>query len=193
MPFTKDTKYAAVYNTQTGKILSAEHADESTEYNELPEDFDVLAFDTVQDIDFQQQTVDLDTLRIVDVPPPRVVIVNRAEWENIKFFRDKFANTPVITEQGLLDVDSASMETLQMAEDHFAFLPTVENGKLAWKMADNQIVYLTHAELIAMNTEAKDLRAKQVAIMFYRAEVLRAMDPAPLLEYVALYSNWVEG
>ena len=116
-----------------------------------------------------------------------------AEWNDIKNYRDQFADTPVfIVEHGLLDVDSASMEMLQMAEDHFVFLPTVEEGKLAWKMADNTIVYLTHAELIAMNAEAKDLRAKQVAIMFYRAEVFRAMDPAPTLEYVASYNNWIE-
>ena len=124
---------------------------------------------------------------IVDKP-----VIHYATWNDIKIYRNQFANTPVTTEKGLLDVDSDSMETLQMAEDHFVFLPTVENGKLAWKMADNTIVYLTHAELIAMNAEAKDLRAKQVAIMFYRAEVLRAMDPAPTLEYVASYQNWIE-
>ena len=188
------TLYAffVLFDKTTGAIAS--YGDHNTEepIADLPEELDVVYFVERVAVNVTTQSINTETLELVNVAISEPEFIPTATWENIKEFRNKFADTPVTTEKGLLDVDSNSMETLQMAEDHFTFLPTVENGKLAWKMADNTIVYLTHPELIAMNAEAKDLRAKQVAIMFYRAEVLRAMDPAPLLEYVASYQNWIE-
>ena len=186
---TELTKNFVVYAIATGEIMYQTLLPETDpDITEVGDEYAVIKHAPIDN------TADKQIVIVDNVPTiVTVEVIVYATWNDIKNHRNQFADTPVfIVEHGLLDVDSASMELLQMAEDHFAFLPTVENGKLAWKMADNTIVYLTHPELIAMNAEAKDLRAKQVAIMFYRAEVLRAMDPAPTLEYVASYNNWIE-
>lgn len=121
------------------------------------------------------------------VPAPEL-----ATWEVIKTYRNTFEQAELDTPHGLLDVDLVAMERLCTAVKQFLFLPTVEDGKLAWKMADNTIQLFNYIELKALFEEADRLRSVRAAYLHKRAEELAAMDPAPEVDFVADINNWIE-
>ena len=186
------SKFEIVYNNQTGSIVTYCECENEQTYELLPEELSVLFLDEVVPIDLSAQSIDLETLSVVNETVDYAAIRLLASWADIKRYRNEFSNRPIAVTAGLLDIDSTSMEILQLAEEQFDILPTVTNGELAWKMADNSYVYLEYQDVVLMNTEAKQLKAQQVATMFYQAEVFRAMSPAPTLDYVASYDNWIE-
>lgn len=75
-----------------------------------------------------------------------------AEWHFIKQKRNELEQAPILTAFGLFDADELSIKRMEMAIANFDNLPTLNAGKLTWKLADNTFVEVTKAELTGIYT-----------------------------------------
>ena len=184
--------YSVIYQTATGAILGYRVSENAVPPESLPEDCAVLALSEDRPPVPELQSVDLVSGELVDVPVPEEPAIFYAQWVDIKNCREQFEQFPIDTPHGLLDADLSSMERLRLAIKQFLFLPTVQNGKLAWKMADNTIEQFTYLELQGLYEEADKARSIRAAYLHVRAEELAAMDPAPTLDFISDINNWIE-
>ncbi len=123
------------------------------------------------------------------LPPSDGLLVN---WEDIKNYRNIFEQVPVQTSYGDIDVDAIAMERLAIAIKQYLFLPTLQNGKLAWKMADNSIQLFNQVELSDLYEQADKARSVRAACLHVKAEQFNAMDPAPTIDFISKLNNWTD-
>lgn len=93
-----------------------------------------------------------------------------ATWEDIKAKRDELEQSPVTTPLGEFDADQKSLMRMDSAIAAFDSLPTLLDGKLGWKRANNTIVWLTKAELESIRVAI----AVRAATLHYQAGVIEA-------------------
>lgn len=115
-----------------------------------------------------------------------------ATWEQIKHWRDVHETSPVATSFGVFDCDERSDARMAGSIEQFDNLPTLQGGKLTWKLADNSYLPLTKAELEQVYAEVRTNRAARGAVLHVKAEVFRQMDPAPTPAELANLSFWME-
>lgn len=192
MSIDSQYKYFIVYNQTTGKITRSGTVDASTDHSELPEALDVLYLTEAINVNHSEQSIDLETMSIVDKPIVTPLPVVTATWDTIKAYRERFIAEPIDTDEGLLHADSESMQRLESADEHYVDLPKKKAGKVRWKMADNTIVELSILELKKLNKDVRKAKAIRTAKLFEKAEVLNEMDPKPTLEFIADINNWIE-
>jgi hypothetical protein len=115
-----------------------------------------------------------------------------ASWEQIKHWRDTHETAPVTTSFGVFDCDERSDARMAGSIELFDSLPTLQEGKLTWKRADNTFIQLTKVELEQVYAEVKTNRAARGAILHVKAEQFRQMSPAPTPAQLADLSFWLE-
>lgn len=91
-----------------------------------------------------------------------------ATWEDIKAKRNELELSPITTTKGTFDADRDSLMRIDTAVAAFNSLPTLINGQLGWKTFDNQVVFLTNAEL----NEIRTAIAVRAATLHYQAGVI---------------------
>lgn len=112
-------------------------------------------------------------------------------WGVIKHFRNLHESSPVTTNYGTFDADELSSMRLQEAYDHFESLPTVVDGILTWKLADNSFVGLTKVEILDALTQLKVNRSVRAALLHVKAEQFNSQDPKPSLNFLSDINNWL--
>lgn len=96
-----------------------------------------------------------------------------ATWDEIRTRRDEIELLPITLDSGLVfDYDTKAMQRFERAIAQFNTLPTVVNGVLGWKLADNTVAFYTQAQLIAIKQELDTKQAQRAATIFVRAEQL---------------------
>lgn len=100
-------------------------------------------------------------------------LLKTATWEDIKAKRNEIEQSPITTAHGVFDADRDSIIRMDSALLGFSGLPTLVNGELGWKLADNSIVFLTEAELLSVR-QAITVRA---ALIFVAAETIAIGAP----------------
>lgn len=117
-----------------------------------------------------------------------------ATWEQIKYWRDTHEIAPVATASfGTFDCDERSDARMAGSIEQFANLPTLDQGKLTWKRADNSYLAVTLGELQLIYAEVKKNRAKRGALLHVKAETFRFMATPPTVAQLADLSFWLEG
>lgn len=115
-----------------------------------------------------------------------------ATWEKVRDWRDWHEVAPVITSFGDFDADERSEARMAGSIEQFDNLPTLgQDGKLAWKRADNSFIALTKADLQTVYAELKANRAARGAVLHARAEEFRQMGPMPTAAQLADLSYWL--
>lgn len=114
-----------------------------------------------------------------------------ATWEQIKHWRDTHEIAPVETSFGVFDCDERSDARMSGSIEQFDNLPTLQNGKLTWKRADNSYTQVTKAELELVYAEVRAVRASRGAVLHVQAEQFRFMDPAPTPKQLSDLSFWL--
>lgn len=114
-----------------------------------------------------------------------------ATWAQIKHWRDTHEIAPVATNFGVFDCDERSDARMAGSIEKFAYLPTVQDGKLTWKRADNTYLPVTQAELTQIYDEMKTNRAARGALLHVKAEQFRFMDPAPTPAQLSDLAFWL--
>ena len=66
-----------------------------------------------------------------------------AGWDDIKYYRNLFMESPIETSYGAIDVDQTSMIMMESAIANFDDLPTIVDGKITWKRSDNTFIQLS--------------------------------------------------
>ncbi|MDP4546482.1 DUF4376 domain-containing protein [Marinobacter sp. MDS2] len=115
-----------------------------------------------------------------------------ATWEQIKRWRDTHEIAPVATSFGVFDCDERSDARMAGSIEQFDNLPTLQEGKLTWKRADNTYVALTKAELEQVYAEVKTNRAARGAVLHVKAEQFWQTNPAPTPAQLSDLSFWLE-
>lgn len=101
-----------------------------------------------------------------------------ATWEQIKAKRDDLELSPVRLDSGLtFDYDQKAKLRFETALSQFDSLPTLVEGKLAWKLADNSFELHTKSQLQAVYDELQQKTAIRAALLFAKAEELAAGSP----------------
>lgn len=116
---------------------------------------------------------------------------NPATWEQIRDWRDAHELSPVTTTFGIFDADEKAEYRLTQAIDTFGSLPTVQNGKLGWKLADNTVIPLSLSELEDVHEQIKTNRAIRAAVLHAKAEQFRVADPAPTPAQLKQLDFWL--
>lgn len=114
-----------------------------------------------------------------------------ATWEQIRDLRDAHELSPVTTTYGTFDADEKAEYRLTQAISTFDSLPTVQNGKLGWKLADNTLVQLSLAELQDVYQQLRTNRAIRAAVLHAKAEQFRVADPAPTPAQLKQLDFWL--
>jgi hypothetical protein len=114
-----------------------------------------------------------------------------ATWAQIKHWRDTHETAPVTTSLGVFDCDERSDARMAQAIEAFNSLPTVSNGLLSWKRADNTWVDLSLDDLQTAYREVKVARAYRAAWLHQKAEVFRQRDPAPTPAELSSIDYWL--
>lgn len=114
-----------------------------------------------------------------------------AIWEQIRSIRDAHELSPVTTTYGTFDADEKAEYRLTQAIDTFGSLPTLQNGKLGWKLADNTLVQLSHSELSDVYQQLRNNRAIRAAVLHAKAEQFRVADPAPTPAQLKQLDFWL--
>lgn len=115
--------------------------------------------------------VNLATLEIEIIDP----LAEAADWGQVKQVRDQIESSPItVPGQGTFDVDDVSLKRMELALANFNDLPTVVDGKLTWKRADNSFVDLTMVELQGIFDNVRRLGAIRAADLHQKAEVFFA-------------------
>jgi len=114
-----------------------------------------------------------------------------ATWEQVKYWRDLHEVAPVNTSFGLFDADSRSDLRMANSISQFAELPTVVEGKLPWKRADNTYVLLSCTELEQVFEEVKKFRSIRGALLHEKAEQLRVHEPYPTPNQLKSIDFWL--
>ena len=115
-----------------------------------------------------------------------------ATWEQIKHWRDTHEVAPVATTFGMFDADERSDARMAGSISQFNNLPTLQNGKLTWKRADNSYIALTETELQQVYAEVQANRAARGAVLHVKAEQYRQMATPPTPAQLADISFWME-
>jgi hypothetical protein len=115
-----------------------------------------------------------------------------ATWAQIRERRDAHETAPIATAFGTFDCDPRSDARMAGSIELFDSLPTLQEGKLTWKRADNTFIQLTKAELEQVYAEVKTNRAARGAILHVKAEQFRQMSLAPTPAQLADLSFWLE-
>lgn len=101
-----------------------------------------------------------------------------ATWEQIKAKRDELEVSPVTLDSGMtFDYDQQAKLRFETALSQFDNLPTLVDGKLAWKLADNSFELHTKTELQAVYDELQQKTAIRASLLFAQAEALAAGSP----------------
>lgn len=111
-----------------------------------------------------------------------------ATWEQIKECRDAFEQTPLTTTYGTFDADEKSMKRMELALESFGSLPTLQAGRLTWKLADNSLLPLTEMELQDVYSQIKTGIATRAALLHVQAEIFAASPPS--LKTIKDPANW---
>ena len=114
-----------------------------------------------------------------------------ATWGQIKHWRDTHEIAPVTTTFGAFDCDERSDARMRQAIEAFDSLPTVTDGTLAWKRADNTLVNLTLVELQQVYQEGKIERASRAALLHQQAEAFRQQSVPPTPAQLAQLETWI--
>ena len=114
-----------------------------------------------------------------------------ATWDQIKHWRDTHETAPVTTSFGTFDCDERSDARLAGSIDLFDSLPTVHNGTLTWKRADNTFIDLAKAELQQVYMEVRANRGTRGALLHVKAEQFKQLDPAPTPAQLSDLSFWL--
>ena len=114
-----------------------------------------------------------------------------ATWEQIRDLRDAHELSPVATTYGTFDADEKAEYRLTQAIAMFDSLPTLQNGKLGWKLADNTLLPLSLAELEDAYQQIKTNRAIRAALLHAKAEQFRVADPAPTPAQLKQLEFWL--
>lgn len=109
-----------------------------------------------------------------DVDPLAIV----ATWEQIKAKRNALEISPITLDNGLAyDYDQQAKLRFETALAQFENLPTLIDGQLAWKLADNTFQLHAKVELQAVYDELQGKAAVRAALLFAKAEELAAGAP----------------
>ena len=114
-----------------------------------------------------------------------------ANWEQVKHWRDTHEISPVTTTFGAFDCGERSEARMVQAIEEFDYLPTVTNGKLTWKRADNTLVALTKSELQQTYAEVRRERAMRAAQLHAKAEDLRTLVTKPTVAELKSLDFWL--
>lgn len=99
-------------------------------------------------------------------------------WRAIKAKRDELEVSPITLDSGLtFDYDQQAKLRFETALSQFDNLPTLIEGKLAWKLADNSFELHTKSELQAVYDELQQKTAIRAALLFAKAEDLSSGSP----------------
>ncbi|WP_417518719.1 DUF4376 domain-containing protein [Marinobacter sp.] len=115
-----------------------------------------------------------------------------ANWAQIKHWRDTLEIAPIHTGFGVFDCDERSDARMAGSLEQFDNLPTLQDGKLTWRRADNTYIALTKAELAQVYADVKANRAARGAVLHVKAEQFRQMDPAPTPAQLSDLAFWLE-
>lgn len=115
-----------------------------------------------------------------------------ATWAQIKHWRDTHEVAPIDTSYGTFDCDPRSDARLAGSMEQFVHLPTLNQGKLTWKRADNSYIELTQGDLQQLYTEVKRKRAERGALLHVKGEAFRHMATPPTPAQLADLSFWLE-
>ena len=114
-----------------------------------------------------------------------------ATWEQIRNLRDQNELAPVNTSFGIFDCDERSDARMQEAMEQFHNLPTVVDGVLQWKRADNTFIGLTLTQLQEVQAEIKTARAVRAAQLHAKAEAFNQQDPRPTPAQLQSLDFWL--
>ena len=114
-----------------------------------------------------------------------------ATWAQIKHWRDTHETAPVNTSFGLFDADERSDSRMRQAIELFDSLPTVTDGLLTWKRADNTLVDLSLPELQQVYQEVRIGRASRAALLHRQAEVFRQQANPPTPAELSRLETWL--
>jgi hypothetical protein len=115
---------------------------------------------------------------------------NPSSWTDIKQWRDSHESSPVNTAYGEFDANEISTLRLQEAYEYFESLPTLQENKLTWKLADNSFVALEKVQLLEVITELKAKRSLRAAYLHVKAEEFNSMEVKPTLSFLSDITNW---
>lgn len=105
-------------------------------------------------------------------------LLQPATWEQIKAKRNQLEVSPITLDSGLMyDYDQQAKLRFETALAQFENLPTLIDGQLAWKLADNTFQLHTKVELQAVYDELQSKTAIRAALLFAKAEELAAGSP----------------
>ena len=112
-----------------------------------------------------------------------------ATWEQIKAKRDELEISPITLDSALVfDYDQQAKLRFETALSQFDNLPTLIDGKLAWKLSDNSFELHTKTELQAVYDELQQKTAIRASLLFAKAEELAAGSPT--VGDIAELSTW---
>jgi len=114
-----------------------------------------------------------------------------AVWAQIRQWREAHKRAPVATSFGVFDADNESDNNFTEMIEFFDGLPTLVNGKLTWKLADNSYLAITKAELIQIHIEIGEARAARGALLHVKAEQLNQMTPLPTPAQLSSLNFWL--
>lgn len=121
-------------------------------------------------------------LNYVDVTTGEVLQRNAADvpagWRIIRAKRDELEVSPITLDSGMtFDYDQQAKLRFETALSQFDNLPTLVDGKLAWKLADNSFELHTKTELQSVYDELQQKTAIRASLLFSKAEELAAGSP----------------
>lgn len=99
--------------------------------------------------------------------------LQEATWEAVKAIRDEIEQYPIKCNGVLFDSDELSIKRMELAVEQFDNLPTVNDGKLAWKAFDNSIQWLTKIELSDTKQNIRMALAMRSSRLHTAAEYIR--------------------
>ena len=110
---------------------------------------------------------------------------------NINHWRELHKRSPVVTSFGLFDADNDADKNFEEMIEFFDGLPTLIDGKLTWKLADNSFLPLTKIELTQVYSEIGQARAGRGALLHVKAEQFKQMNPRPLMSELSSIDFWL--
>lgn len=130
---------------------------------------------------FDAHYIDTETLTV----QTRAPVEKLADWNRIKRKRDGMREAPITLDDGrTFDASQDSFALFADSIDEFDYLPADAldaDGKLQWKMSNNDYTACTKSDLVAIRDELRRKRAQRAALLQVRAEQL-AQDPPTIGE-----------
>lgn len=115
-----------------------------------------------------------------------------ATLEDIRDWRNAHEISPIATSFGVFDADEKAAARMSRAIRNWASLQTLDtDGKLHWKLAANELLPLTKAELEQVHAEIDTGVTARASVLHYKAAVFSQMPEKPLLRDIKDINFWL--